>query len=214
MGAVENTSGHGPASQVPPGIRRWNWGAFLLNWIWGIGNNAPLALLVFVPFFGLIWMFVVGAKGNEWAWRNKRWESEAQFQAMQRRWAKWGVVTLVAGIVLASLVVFGIFGILKDSEAYKLARLRLDGDERVAEIVGRPLSTGIPMGQIEVSGPRGSASLSFSVEGSKGKGTAFVEARKDMGEWKIDRLVFQEDGSGRRIDLSPEPPPASREGNV
>jgi len=25
--------------QVPAEIDRWNWGAFLLNWVWGIGNN-------------------------------------------------------------------------------------------------------------------------------------------------------------------------------
>jgi len=29
---------HSPA-EVPDEIDRWNWGAFLLNWIWGIGNN-------------------------------------------------------------------------------------------------------------------------------------------------------------------------------
>ena len=54
---IENTSGQGPASRVPSEIQRWNWGAFLLNWIWGIGNNVLLALLVFVPFFGFIWEF-------------------------------------------------------------------------------------------------------------------------------------------------------------
>lgn len=211
---VDNTSGQGPASQVPPQVQGWNWGAFLLSWIWGIGNNALLALLVFVPFFGFVWWFVVGAKGSEWAWRNKRWDSVAHFQATQRRWAKWGVAVLAAGIAFGAAIVFGIVGLLKDSEAYKLAQQRLDGDERVAEIVGRPLSTGVPMGQIHVSGPRGSASLSFSVEGPKGQGTVFVEARKHLGEWKIDRLVFEEEGTRRRIDLSPEPDAAGRDGAV
>jgi hypothetical protein len=214
MDTIENTSGQGPASQVPPEIRRWNWGAFLLSWIWGIGNSAWLALLVFVPVFGFVWWFVVGAKGSEWAWRARRWESVAQFRAVQRRWAAWGVVALLAGIAFTALFVFGVFSLLKDSEAYKLAQQRLDADARIAEIVGRPVSTGFPMGQIQTSGPRGSASLSFRVQGPQGKGTVFVEAVKDLGAWKIDRMVFEEEGTGRRIDLSPEALLDSREGSV
>ena len=42
---MENTSGQGPLAQVPAEIDRWNWGAFLLNWIWGIGNDSFIALL-------------------------------------------------------------------------------------------------------------------------------------------------------------------------
>ncbi|MGZ5106361.1 MAG: hypothetical protein ACXWBR_19085, partial [Usitatibacter sp.] len=63
------------ASPVPSEIDRWNWGAFLLNWIWGIGNNTFIALLALVPFVNIIMVFVLGAKGSEWAWRNKHWES-------------------------------------------------------------------------------------------------------------------------------------------
>ena len=200
---MDNTSGQGPASQVPPEIQRWNWGAFLLNWIWGIGNNAWLALLVFVPLFGFIWLFVVGAKGSEWAWRNKRWDSVAQFQATQRKWAKWGVVALLAWAALTALVFVGALSMLKDSEAYKLAQVRLDADERVIAIVGRPFSTGFPSGSIQTSGPDGAASLAFSVEGPKGKGQVFVEARRSLGQWQLRRMVFEEDGSRRRLELIP-----------
>jgi hypothetical protein len=201
----ENTSGQGPASRVPPEIQRWNWGAFLLNWIWGIGNNVLLALLVFIPLFGFVWMFVVGAKGSEWAWRNKRWDSVAHFQATQRKWAKWGVIVLLAWVAAGLLFAFGIVSMLKDSDAYKLAQARLDADERVAAIVGRPMSTGFPSGSIQTSGPDGAAHLAFSVEGPKGKGQVFIEARKALGQWRIQRMVFEEEGTGRRLDLSPAP---------
>ena len=211
---IENTSGQGPASRVPPEIQRWNWGAFLLNWIWGIGNNVLLALLVFVPFFGFIWMFVVGARGSEWAWRNKRWDSVAQFQATQRKWARWGAVLLLAWVALAVLFFVGIVSLLKDSDAYKLAQARLDADERIAAIVGRPFSTGIPSGSIQTSGPDGTASLAFSVEGPRGKGQVFVEARKRLGQWTISRMAFEEDGTGRRLDLAPESADGDREGAV
>ncbi len=220
MDVVEhrNTSGQGPASQVPPEIRGWNWGAFLLSWIWGIGNNVLLALLVFVPFFGLFWWFVVGARGSEWAWRNKRWDSVAQFQATQRKWARWGAVLLLAWVGVVVLFVLGVFGLMKDSDAYRLARARLDADPRVAALVGQPFSTGLPSGAIRTVGPNGEAQLAFSIEGPRGKGQVFAEATRRLGEWRLDRLVFEEDGSHRRVDLSPEPAPGepapAREGAV
>ena len=37
---------------IPPEIDRWNWGAFLLSWIWGVGNNTFIALLSLVPIVG------------------------------------------------------------------------------------------------------------------------------------------------------------------
>jgi hypothetical protein len=114
--------------------KKWNWGAFLLNGIWGLGNETYIALLSFAPYLGysLIWggisgenfivlfsfiagfvmPFILGAKGNEWAWRNKRWESVEHFQRVQQKWTEWGirvVLALVAfGIVLA--VAAGIAG--------------------------------------------------------------------------------------------------------
>ena len=77
--------------EIPPELDRWDWGAFLLNWIWGLGNNTFLALLVFAPFVGFVMPFVLGAKGSAWAWRNGRWTSVEHFQRVQRKaiWASW-----------------------------------------------------------------------------------------------------------------------------
>lgn len=65
---IENTSGQGKSAVVPPEIDRWNWGAFLLNWIWGIGNNTFIALLMFVPFVNVVMAFILGVKGSTWRW--------------------------------------------------------------------------------------------------------------------------------------------------
>lgn len=101
---LENTSGYGKMSVVPDEVRGgWNWGAFLLNWIWGIGNSTWIALLCFVPFVGMVMPFVLGAMGNQWAWQNKRWESIEHFRRVQRLWALWGVGLLVAALVLGFL---------------------------------------------------------------------------------------------------------------
>ena len=91
----------------PAELRGWNWGAFLLNWIWGIGNSVWIALLSFLPFIGLIMLFVLGAKGNEWAWQNRKFDNVEEFKAVQRAWTRWGVglfLLQVVGIV-ASLII-------------------------------------------------------------------------------------------------------------
>lgn len=106
---MENTSGQGAAAVVPDEINKWNWGAFLLNWIWGLGNGTYIALLMFVPFVNFVMAFVLGAKGSAWAWRNKKWESVAQFQATQRKWAKWGVIMYLLFIALF-VVIFMLAG--------------------------------------------------------------------------------------------------------
>lgn len=80
---------------VPPEVGRWSWGAFLLGGIWGIGNNVWLALLVAIPCFGCVWQVVLGVKGNEWAWRARRWSSVEEFRRVQRRWAIGGLLVWV-----------------------------------------------------------------------------------------------------------------------
>ena len=88
-------------AEIPPEIDRWNWGAFLLNWIWGVGNGVFISLLVFIPFFGILIMpFVLGAKGSAWAWRKGRWDSVEHFRRVQRLWAIWGAVIWVGAIAL------------------------------------------------------------------------------------------------------------------
>lgn len=98
--SYENTSGQRQLAQVPAEIKRWNWGAFFLHWIWGIGNDTYIALLALIPFFGFVWSFVLGAKGSEWAWRNKRWDSIEHFKHVQRIWAIVGLIVVLGMVFL------------------------------------------------------------------------------------------------------------------
>ena len=196
-----NTSGHGAAAIVPPEVQRWNWGAFLLNWIWGIGNGTYLALLVLVPFVGFVMMFVLGAKGSEWAWRNRRWESLEQFRAVQRRWARWGLAFWIAGGLFVVGAFMTVSSMLKSSDAYQMAMAQVRVNAEVSALIGEPMVAGIPMGSVRLAGPRGEASLSFGISGPRGAGTVYVEATRDMGAWKLDRMVFEDERSGRRVDL-------------
>ena len=94
----ENNSGGGSSIIPPPGIKGWSWGAFLLNWIWAIGNKTWIGLLAFVPYVGVIMSFYPGFKGRELAWRNKRWDSIEHFNEVQKKWSWWAVV-LIVGIM-------------------------------------------------------------------------------------------------------------------
>ncbi|MGD0016722.1 MAG: hypothetical protein ABSC38_04290 [Verrucomicrobiia bacterium] len=103
-----NTSGLGKASIIPDGVKGWSWGAFLLNWIWGLFNKTYIALLCLVPYVGFIMVIVLGVKGREWAWRNRKWESVEHFNSVQKKWSYWGVaifcVAFFAGFLAAILL--------------------------------------------------------------------------------------------------------------
>lgn len=94
---------------IPWEIRGWNWGAFGLSWIWGLGNDTYIALLALIPIVNIVMIFVLGARGNEWAWRNGHWDSIEHFKAAQRRWTVAWLILLGIGIaILFFLVILGI----------------------------------------------------------------------------------------------------------
>jgi hypothetical protein len=187
---------------VPAEIKRWNWGAFLLNWIWGIGNNTYIALLTLVPVFGVLIMpFVLGAKGNAWAWRNGRWDSVEHFKRVQRKWAMWGAIIWIGMFTLYGGFFGGFFYLLKHSEAYELAAAKLQASPAAVSVLGSPISTGIPFGAISFNGASGKAVLRFSATGTKAVGMVFLKADKKNGVWSIKRLALTLNGRDHMIDL-------------
>ena len=193
-----------PAS-VPPEVDRWNWGAFLLSWIWGIGNNTFIALLALVPFVNFVMIFVLGAKGSAWAWRNTSWESVEHFKRVQRKWAIAGVIVWLALIGLCAALYFSIAAVFKSSDVYQQAIAKLNANSEATRVLGVPISSGLPMGIVSLSGPSGRAQLSIPVEGSKAKGTIFILATKEMGQWRFDRIELEVEGRDERIDLGSSP---------
>ncbi len=111
---MDNTSGQGALATVPEEIKKWNWGAFFLSWIWGIGNKTYIALLCLIPYVGFVMAIVLGVKGNEWAWRNKQWESIEQFQRVQKKWAIWAVV-FVLGVIILGMAVAVLITLIRES---------------------------------------------------------------------------------------------------
>jgi cytochrome oxidase complex assembly protein 1 len=203
---MDNTSGQGPSAQVPAEIDRWNWGAFLLNWIWGLGNGTYIALLMFVPLVNVVMPFVLGAKGSAWAWRNERWRDVDHFRRVQRTWAIWGVVVWVASIGLVVVMATSFLWLFSHTQPYTMAVERLSQSPAAIAELGSPISAGFPSGHVSVDNDSGSAELSFSATGPKGSGTVYADARKNLGVWRLTRLELVIEDRDRRIDLGATPP--------
>lgn len=97
---MENRSEQSTEQSIPKEIEGWNWGAFFLNGIWGIGNKTYIALFAFIPIINVFMMFFLGFKGNKMAWKNKEWESIEHFKTVQRYWNVAGLVALTLYIIL------------------------------------------------------------------------------------------------------------------
>lgn len=100
-----NTSGMGKDAIVPDEIKGWCWGGFGLNWLWAIFNNTWIGLCVFIPYVGFIMCFVLGMKGREWAWQNKRWQSIEHFNDVQRKWSIAAVLFFLSSILVGILFI-------------------------------------------------------------------------------------------------------------
>lgn len=99
-GAVfDERSGKGDQSEVPEEIKNWNWGAAGLTWIWGASHRVWLSFLTFIPLVGFIMRFVLGSKGNEWAWRAEKWESVEAFKKEQEKWRVVGIVFFIFSLL-------------------------------------------------------------------------------------------------------------------
>lgn len=100
-------------SRIPSELRGWNWPAFLLGPIWGVGHRiwwTAIGFLALAPLvyagprqaallFWLAMMLFLGFRGNELAWRARRWESVEKFMAAQQRWGVWAVAAIAALVV-------------------------------------------------------------------------------------------------------------------
>lgn len=99
------------SSETPEAVKKWNWGAFMFNAIWGIGNYNYLPLLCFIPLFNLVWVFVCGIKGNEWAWKSGRFTNLDDFIATQETWNRAGRICffIMLGIIVLYILLISLF---------------------------------------------------------------------------------------------------------
>jgi hypothetical protein len=194
----EYISGLGKDSVVPPELKGWNWGAFLLNWIWGIGNSTYIAFLMFVPLVNIVMFFMLGAKGNEWAWRNRTWRDIEHFKQTQRKWRNAGLILLFVVFPL----LFTLIGSMLKGEAFDQSMVSISQNTEVIEVVGEPIEAGyFVMGSIQTSGTKGEASLQYSISGPKGEADVYVQAYKEMEAWLLYNVIVHIPETDKKIQV-------------
>lgn len=99
--------------EIPKELNEFNWGAFLLTFIWGIPHKAWITLLA-IPLIwiqlplGLNWIlftilqFYAGFKGNMWAYQQDWWMSPKDFRMKQTSWA---IVAITINICIPIIVI-------------------------------------------------------------------------------------------------------------
>ncbi len=101
----------------------------------------------------------------------------------QRHW-RWAVPLLClfcliffAGAML--LLVSGLFGMMRSSDAYIDSMQRMRENPRVVEALGKPIKPGWYLsGEMNISGASGEASLQIPISGPKAEANLYVEAEK------------------------------------
>jgi TIR domain len=83
-------------------LAKWNWGAFLLTFIWGIRHGVFRSLLTLVPIYGIYEWIMLGKNGNRLAWEQGHWDSVASFRSAQRKWALWGAIVDVLLVIIVA----------------------------------------------------------------------------------------------------------------
>jgi len=96
--------GHQPTESD---LKKFNWGAFLLNWIWALNHKHWLGLLSFVPCVGFIYSIYMGVKGNEIAWQSGRFSSVDDMHKCQKIWATWGAGVAAIGCIYYAFAIMG-----------------------------------------------------------------------------------------------------------
>ncbi len=93
------------AGMIPPELKKWNWGAFAMNILWGIGHKVYLPLLCLIPLFNIVWIFVCGAKGNKWLWESGRYQTPQELIKSQETWNRAGFVAFIIYLILLVLYI-------------------------------------------------------------------------------------------------------------
>ena len=108
---------------IPDGVRGWSWGAFVLTWIWAIGNRTWIGLLALIPYVNIGVAIWLGIKGREMAWKNASWESVEHFNRVQKKWSQWAVGILVGAFLIGVIAAVAGSGYQEPSQRARQSQL-------------------------------------------------------------------------------------------
>lgn len=199
-------------AEIPPELDRWNWGAFFLNWIWGIGNSTWIALLALIPVVNIVMMIVLGLRGSRWAWRNRAWPSVDHFRRTQRSWAIAGLIIWVIGLGGFGTLFVSLPRMLKSADAYEMTMRAVRSDQGVAAALGPEIHDRFWIsGQVSVNADgTGSANYSIPIYGEKGSANVISQSTRKDGRWTIRQLIVNVEGQQQPIVIIRHGQPAGR----
>lgn len=108
-------------------INKFNWGAFFGTFIWGLCNKTYISLWIIPLFFTPAWLFFglyLGIKGNELAYKNKKYDSVEAFHKSQKKQATfWSIFTPTVSIIMfIAIVVVLSFFLVKEEQTARLEK--------------------------------------------------------------------------------------------
>lgn len=179
------------SKEIPEQIKGWNWGAFAFNWIWGIRFRTYRALLVLVPFVNIVMPFILGFKGNEWAWKHNQWSSVEEFKNSQRKWSVAAAIMLTCGVLFAVILTISMNSSFEESGSTKLALRTLEGSDKFHANIGTPYDIDLIQGIIRGYEVSGSADMQYEIEGPQGEGLFEFKAELTESTWQLTCLEIK-----------------------
>jgi hypothetical protein len=193
--------------EIPAEIKRWNWGAFLLAPFWCIRHRLWLWLLLFlfVPFFGFITPFVLGANGNQKAWLKNTHESVEAFLKRQKRWGFAGLAIWIVG--LCTLLGYAPYS-LNHSEGMKMGLQIANSNKRLTEHFGQSIKkSSFFSGSYEyrVTPKPSTLAVTFEATGSQNTGSMQFQWEKRGKDWVTTEIAFADsEGKTHPVVHSPQ----------
>ena len=124
----------------------------------------------------------------------------------QRNW-KWAVpvgcgsVIVFFALFILAIMVF-VFSVIRSTDVFRDAVERAKANPEVRAELGEPVKEGWWVsGNVNTSGPSGTADISIPLQGSIKDGKVYAVAHKSAGRWSYDTLEVAVDGKAERINL-------------
>ena len=114
------------------------------------------------------------------------------------------VVIFGIGFIGAIIVCTSIFSLFKNSEPYKYSLELIENNQDAMEYLGEKYKLPIIIsGSMSMNGNgMGQASLSYKIKGKNGISRVYIDAEKENGIWKYNKVIFyKEKGKADSIDL-------------
>lgn len=198
-----------------PNLKRWNWGAFFLTWIWGLGNRTYLGFIVFLgviviatlkailinylpglthsflfPLFNILTLVFIVAVHILHGLFGTRWSWQnkpwSNARSFKRSQVIWSVVGLLWWVVVITSFV-SIFSAVTNSKTYKDSIYIAKFSPMLQLKIGSPITVSpwTVRGGVHFAGTSGRAFYKFKAVGPNGVAVVTVVALKDEGEWTI-----------------------------